>query len=56
MCGVPSILIFRGRIDEKVLKKEKLTVNELQEKLRQNNVFSLADVEYAILETSFHYI
>lgn len=52
MCGVPSILIFRGRIDEKVLKKEKLTVNELQEKLRQNNVFSLADVEYAILETS----
>ena len=52
MCGVPSILIFRGKIDERVLKKEKLTVNELQEKLRQNNVFSLADVEYAILETS----
>lgn len=52
MCGVPSILVFRGRIDENVLKREKLTVNELQEKLRQNNVFSLADVEYAILETS----
>ena len=52
LCGVPSILIFRGRIDEKTLKKEKLTVNELQEKLRQNNVFSIGDVEYAILETS----
>lgn len=52
MCGVPSILIYRGKIDEKVLRKEKLTVNELQEKLRQCNVFNIGDVEYAILETS----
>lgn len=52
LCGVPSILIFRGRINEKVLKKEKFTVNELQERLRENNVFNLGDVEYAILETS----
>ena len=52
ICGMPSILIFRGKIDEKVLKKEKLTINELQERLRQNNVFTIGDVEYAILETS----
>lgn len=52
ICGVPSILIFRGKIDEKVLKKEKFTINELQERLRENNVFNLGDVEYAILETS----
>ncbi len=52
LCGMPSILIFRGKIDERVLKKEKLTINELQERLRQNNVFSIGDVEYAILETS----
>ena len=52
ICGVPSILIFRGRIDEKVMKKEKFTINELQERLRQNNIFNLGDVEYAILETS----
>ena len=52
LCGVPSILIFRGKIDEKVLKKEKFTINELQERLRENNVFNLGDVEYAILETS----
>ena len=50
--GQPSLLIYRGKIDEKVLKKERITINELQERLRQNNVFSLADVEYAILETS----
>lgn len=52
ICGVPSILIYRGKIDEKVLRKEKFTINELQERLRQNNVFNIADVEYAILETS----
>lgn len=52
MCGVPSILIYRGKIDEKVLKKEKFTINELQERLRENNVFNIGDVEYAILETS----
>lgn len=52
ICGMPSILIYRGRIDEKVMKKEKFTINELQERLRQNNVFNIGDVEYAILETS----
>ena len=52
ICGKPSILVYRGKIDEKVLKKEKFTINELQERLRSNNIFSLADVEYAILETS----
>lgn len=34
------------------MKKEKFTVNELQERLRQNNIFNIGDVEYAILETS----
>ena len=52
ICGVPAILIYRGKIDEKVMKKEKFTVNELQERLRQNNIFNIGDVEYAILETS----
>ena len=52
LCGKPSILIYRGKIDEKVLKKERFTLNELQERLRGNNVVNIADVEYAILETS----
>lgn len=49
LCGKPAILIYRGKIDEKVLKKERFTLNELQERLRSSN---LGDVEYAILETS----
>ena len=52
ICGKPQILVYRGKIDEKALKKEKITINELQERLRQNNIFTLGDVEYAILETS----
>ena len=52
ICGKPSILIYRGRIDEKILKKERFTINELEERLRGNNVVNLGDVEYAILETS----
>ena len=52
ICGKPSILIYRGKIDEKTLKKERFTINELQERLRGNNVTSISDVEYAILETS----
>lgn len=52
LCGKPSILIYRGRIDEKMLRKERFTVNELEERLRGSNVINIGDVEYAILETS----
>lgn len=52
ICGRPSLLIYRGKIDEKQLKKERFTINELQERLRSQNVINIGDVEYAILETS----
>lgn len=52
ICGKPSILMYRGKINEKTLKKERFTINELQERLRGNNVINLGDVEYAILETN----
>lgn len=52
ICGKPRILIYRGKIDEQALKKEKITINELQERLRQKSIFTIGDVEYAILETS----
>lgn len=52
ICGKPSILIYRGRIDEMALKKERFTLNELEERLRGNNISNIGDVEYAVLETS----
>lgn len=52
ICGKPSILINKGVINEKQLKKEKFSINELEAKLRNENVMSISDVEYAILETN----
>ena len=52
ICGKPRILIYRGKIDEKALQKERFTINELQERLRDKEIVNLGDVEYAILETS----
>lgn len=52
ICGKPRILIHRGKINEQALKKERFTINELEERLRGNNIFNLGDVEFAILETS----
>lgn len=52
ICGKPRILIYRGKIDEMALKKERFTINELQERLRDKNIVNIFDVEYAILETN----
>ncbi len=52
ICGKPRILIYRGKIDERALLQENFTINELQERLRVNNINNLGDVEFAILETS----
>ena len=52
ICGRPAILINKGKIDEKILIKEKITINELQERLRVKDIFSIEDVEFAILETN----
>ncbi len=49
--GNPAIIVRNGLIDYKMLKKNKLNINTLQELLRQKDVFSIRDVEYAILES-----
>ncbi len=49
--GNPSIVIRSGMIDRKELKKNKMDINELQNLLRQKDVFSVRDVEYGILES-----
>lgn len=52
ICGKPNILVYRGKIDENALEKERFTVSELEERLREKDIFSFADVEYVILETN----
>ncbi len=48
--GNPSILIRNGILDREMLSKNKLDVNEVASLLRQNNVFSVREVKYGILE------
>lgn len=50
--GKPIILVNNGQIVEKNLKKVQLTVNDVLEECRLKNAFNLADIEFAILETS----
>lgn len=49
--GNPSIVIRNGMIDRNQLKKNRMNINELQNLLRQKDVFSVREVEYAILES-----
>lgn len=50
--GKPTILVNNGQIVEENLKKAKLTVNDILEECRLKNIFNLADVEFAVFETS----
>ncbi|HVB09786.1 MAG TPA: DUF421 domain-containing protein [Bacillota bacterium] len=50
--GVPAILIDKGRLDADELAKQRMNIHDLQAELRQHNIPGLADVEFAILETS----
>lgn len=54
ICGTPSVLIENGKIVEKELKRLRYNINELLEQLRAKNIPNIADVEFAILETSGH--
>jgi uncharacterized membrane protein YcaP (DUF421 family) len=52
ICGKPSILIEKSKINEAELRRLRYNINELLEQLRLKNVSDITDVEYAILETS----
>lgn len=50
--GSPKILITQGELDQAVMKKLRLTVDDLFEALRTQQVFDIADVQLAIVETT----
>jgi uncharacterized membrane protein YcaP (DUF421 family) len=50
--GKPSIIIHKGVINEKELKKLNYNFNDLFEQLRIKNVMNISDVHYAVLETN----
>lgn len=46
------ILVENGRIIDKNIKRLRITINELMMKLREKDVFSLEDVQFAIMESN----
>jgi uncharacterized membrane protein YcaP (DUF421 family) len=50
--GKPIIIINRGKIDEKEMRRQRYNFDDLLMQLRENNVRNIADVEFAILEPS----
>jgi len=50
--GKPSVLIDGGRINEKEMKSQRITISDLMEQLRLKDQPSIADVNYAILEAN----
>ncbi len=51
LCGKPVILIENGKLDQKSLRRTRVTLDELTRVLRENNILDLSSVQYAILET-----
>lgn len=50
--GTPSIVIKDGKVHEKNLKKNHISVDELMLSLREKNIFEVSDVETAVFETN----
>ena len=48
----PTIVVYEGKIVEASLKKLRLHLNDLGMMLREQSIFSIKDVHYAILETN----
>ena len=52
VCGNPVVVIEDGKLLQKQMKRLRMTNSDLLEQLRQQNVFSLNDVQYCIVETN----
>ena len=52
VCGSPTVVIQRGEILQKQMRRLRMTTEDLFEQLRQNGVFYLEDVAWAIVETN----
>ncbi|WP_045522912.1 DUF421 domain-containing protein [Neobacillus niacini] len=50
--GKPTIIINRGKIDEEAMRKQRYNFDDLLTQLREKDIRSIGDVEFAILESS----
>lgn len=50
--GEPCIMVCKGKVNFKALKKQQINLDELMEELRLAGYFDLSEIEYAILENN----
>lgn len=50
--GHPKVIISDGKIDQSVMKSLRYSVDDLMTGLRQNGVFRLEEVQFAVVETT----
>lgn len=48
----PAVVIHGGKVDREVMRKNRMDMNHLQMLLREREIFSIREVDYAILETN----
>ncbi len=51
-CGVPTLIMEKGKIIESGLRKGKIDINDLQEEARSQGYFKLEDIDYAVMEST----
>ena len=50
--GRPNLIIERGRIAQQAMHRNRFTLDELTQELRNQGILDIASVEYAVLETN----
>ena len=54
VAGSPMPIIKDGKVDEAAMRRLRITVDDLIEALRQQDIFDIRQVQYAIAETNGH--
>ena len=52
ICGTPSVLIRGGVLQQEAMRRNRFTLDELLEELREQGYARIGDVKYAVLENS----
>lgn len=50
--GRPSVLVCHGRVNEKEMKRQRFSIEDLMEELRISGYADITQIEYAMLETN----
>jgi uncharacterized membrane protein YcaP (DUF421 family) len=49
--GTPKVLVYNGKVDQKIMNQEQVTQHELETAMRHEGVSSLKKVKFAVLES-----